>query len=36
MCEATAYLVNSSGEEELLLADVDRVKRVNKLLGKKR
>jgi predicted RNA-binding protein len=23
MCEATAYLVNQSGEEELLLADVD-------------
>jgi predicted RNA-binding protein len=23
MCEATAYLVNPSGEEELLLADVD-------------
>jgi predicted RNA-binding protein len=23
MCEATAYLVNKNGDEELLLADVD-------------
>ena len=23
MCEATAYIINKNGEEELLLADVD-------------
>lgn len=25
MCEASAYLINESGEEELWLADVDKV-----------